>query len=164
MSTFLCYNIHMKTFAILLPLLFQATAFAQFDPNTRGYIREFRMDIDNTRVASQPMRISPVKKPKDDIKPSVLKHLKTAIKYCDYNTEDCNGANDWIRNFAKGIGGGRCHNRGFNCVGEVLEMCQDQLEDNEITPMYYMACAAFLGKFGERDCAEGRAKPCNTWG
>jgi len=70
--------------------------------------------------------------------------------------DDCNGANNSIRDFAKGIGGGRCNNRGFNCVNEVLEMCKQQAE-SEITPMYYMACGSMLGKLGERDCAEGRA-------
>ena len=94
---------------------------------------------------------------KDDLKESVLRHLDKSIAYCDKHMDDCNGANNSIRDFAKGIGGGRCNNRGFNCVNEVLEMCKQQAEEGEITPMYYMACGSMLGKLGERDCAEGRA-------
>ena len=95
--------------------------------------------------------------PKDDLKGPVLRHLSGYIAYCDKKMDDCNGANNWLRDFAKGIGGGRCNNRGFNCVNEVLEMCKQQVEDGEVTPMYYMACGAMLGKLGERDCAEGRS-------
>ncbi len=95
--------------------------------------------------------------PKDDIKASVIRHLDRAIAYCDKNKKDCDGANESIRDFSKGIGGGRCNNRGFNCVHEVLETCRQEISRKEITPMYYMACAAMLGKIGERDCAEGRA-------
>ena len=95
--------------------------------------------------------------PKDDLKAAVLRHLDKTIAYCDKNMNDCNGANNWLRDFAKGIGGGRCNNRGFNCVNEVLELCKQQAEDGEVTPMYFMACGSMLGKMGERDCAEGRA-------
>ncbi len=94
---------------------------------------------------------------KDDLKEAVLRHLDKSIAYCDKHMDDCNGANNSIRDFAKGIGGGRCNNRGFNCVNEVLEMCKQQAEEGEITPMYFMACGSMLGKLGERDCAEGRA-------
>ncbi len=94
---------------------------------------------------------------KDDLKEAVLRHLGRSIAYCDKHMDDCNGANNSIRDFAKGIGGGRCNNRGFNCVNEVLEMCRQQAEEGEITPMYFMACGSMLGKLGERDCAEGRA-------
>ena len=94
---------------------------------------------------------------RDDLKESVLRHLAGSIAYCDKHMDDCNGANNSIRDFAQGIGGGRCNNRGFNCVNEVLEMCKQQAEEGEITPMYYMACGSMLGKLGERDCAEGRA-------
>ncbi len=94
--------------------------------------------------------------PQNDLKEAVLKHLDETISYCDKNIDDCNGADDRLRNFASGIGGGRCNNRGFNCVNEVLEMCRGQAAEEKINPMYYMACAAMLGKMGERDCAEGR--------
>ena len=66
---------------------------------------------------------------KDDLKASVLRHLDKSIAYCDKHMDDCNGANNSIRDFAKGIGGGRCNNRGFNCVNEVLEMCKQQAEE-----------------------------------
>ncbi len=94
---------------------------------------------------------------KDDLKPEVISHLDQMIAYCGKNMDDCNGRDRWLRDFAKGIGGGRCNNRGFNCVNEVLEMCKQQAEDGNVTPMYFMACGAMLGKLGERDCAEGRA-------
>lgn len=100
--------------------------------------------------------------PKDDLKAPVIRHLTRAIAFCDRNMDDCNGRDGSIRAFAKGIGGGRCNNRGFNCVNEVLEMCKDQAEDGEVTPMYWMACGAMLGRLGERDCAEGRAT-CAGW-
>lgn len=100
--------------------------------------------------------------PQDDLKAPVLAHLSRSIAYCDRNMEDCNGRDGSIRLFAKGIGGGRCNNRGFNCVNEVLDMCRRQAEDGEIEPMYWMACGAMLGKLGERDCAEGRAA-CGGW-
>ena len=103
------------------------------------------------------VKSSVARAPKDDLKASVLRHLDGAIAYCGRNLEDCNGANGQLRDFAAGIGGGRCNNRGFNCVGEVLEICRDQAAGGEVTPMYYMACAAMLGKMGERSCAEGRA-------
>ena len=94
--------------------------------------------------------------PKDDLKAAVIKHLDKNIAYCDRNMNDCNGANNRLRDFAKTIGNGRCNNRGYNCVNGVLEMCKGEIEGDKVTPMYYMACAAMLGKMGERDCAEGR--------
>ena len=125
----------------------------------------YTVPADNTRVVSPPSMVS-VKKaggetkgaaPRDDVKPRVLAHLNASIDYCDSHMDDCNGGDGAIRAFAKTIGNGRCNNRGYNCVRGVLEMCKGQLEGTGITPMYYMACGAMLGKLGERDCAEGRA-------
>ena len=99
----------------------------------------------------------PGPEPRDDLKGVVIRHLDRTIAYCDRNMRDCNGADNWLRDFAKTIGNGRCNNRGYNCVNGVLEMCKGELESDKVTPMYYMACAAMLGKLGERDCAEGRA-------
>lgn len=94
--------------------------------------------------------------PKDDLKGAVLHHLDRTIAYCDKHMDDCNGADNRLRDFAKSVGNGRCNNRGYNCVNGVLEMCKQEIEESEVTPMYYMACGAMLGKMGERDCAEGR--------
>ena len=119
----------------------------------------------NAQVAAPQPEVMAVRSgavPKDDLKASVVRHLTRAIAFCDRNMDDCNGKDLWLRDFAKGIGGGRCNNRGFNCVNEVLDMCKRQAEDGEITPMYWMACGAMLGKLGERDCAEGRAT-CAGW-
>lgn len=145
----------MKITAALLALwLCPAPSGAQnsFDLNGRYVVPQ-----DNTRVAvTRAVAVTRSSPPRDDVKPRVKAHLDAAIAYCDSHMEDCNGADGWIRDFAKTIGNGRCNNRGYNCVRGVLEMCRAQLDGEEITPMYHMACAAMLGKLGERDCAEGR--------
>ncbi|OIN99626.1 MAG: hypothetical protein AUJ51_12395 [Elusimicrobia bacterium CG1_02_56_21] len=94
---------------------------------------------------------------KDDLKGAVLSHLDKTLAYCDAHMDECNGPDGSVRAFAKTIGNGRCNNRGYNCINGVLEMCKAQLEDDDVTPMYYMACGVMLGKLGERDCAKGKA-------
>ncbi|MEI7529503.1 MAG: hypothetical protein WCK76_11240 [Elusimicrobiota bacterium] len=152
--------------AVLVLFACASPAPAQDLSGLNGLAKGYTAAQDNTRVAvPAPVPVDqktgrPYVKPappKDDIKPLVLRHLKASIAYCDAHMEDCNGAGNWLRNFAQTIGNGRCNNRGYNCVNGVLEMCQGLLEEKEITPMYYMACAAMLGKLGERDCAGGRA-------
>jgi len=109
-------------------------------------------------IAAEPVyeKSAGAQPPKDDLRAAVKRHLARTVAYCDAHMDDCNGADGGLRAFAKTIGNGRCNNRGYNCVNGVLEMCQGQLEGDEVTPMYYMACGAMLGKLGERDCAEGR--------
>ena len=149
------------TFAMFTSLLLAAPAayaddFTAAGASLRATLQEGRgapADIQPTAVYE---KSTPAAAPKDDLKPTVIRHLNGMIAYCDKHMDDCNGKDLWLRDFAKGIGGGRCNNRGFNCVNEVLEMCKDQAEDGEVTPMYWMACGAMLGKLGERDCAEGR--------
>ncbi|MEI7529871.1 MAG: hypothetical protein WCK76_13125, partial [Elusimicrobiota bacterium] len=70
--------------------------------------------------------------PKDDLKAAVIKHLDENIAYCDRNKDDCNGANNWLRDFAKTIGNGRCNNRGYNCVNGVLETCKGVAENDDV--------------------------------
>lgn len=145
----------------LLALLLAAPAayaddFSAAGASLRATLQEGRgapADIKPEAVQEKSTHAAP---PKDDLKPLVIRHLTGMISYCDRNMDDCNGKDLWLRDFAKGIGGGRCNNRGFNCVNEVLDMCRRQAEDGDVTPMYWMACGAMLGKLGERDCAEGR--------
>jgi hypothetical protein len=42
-------------------------------------------------------------------------------------------------------------------VKEVLETCRAEITGGRTVPMYYLACAAFLGRMGERDCSEKRS-------
>ncbi|MDD2805703.1 MAG: hypothetical protein PHV33_09120 [Elusimicrobiales bacterium] len=128
----------------------------------RGALQESRQGDNQGQKNLDAAAVRGSQPPKDDLKAPVIRHLTRAIAFCDRNMDDCNGADGSIRAFAKGIGGGRCNNRGFNCVNEVLDMCKRQAEDGEITPMYWMACGAMLGKLGERDCAQGRAT-CAGW-
>jgi hypothetical protein len=128
-----------------------------------GLNQTYLVPADNTRVAiSRPVSLgragggSGATAPRDDVKPRVKAHLDGAIAYCDAHMDDCNGPDGALRTFSQTIGNGRCNNRGYNCVRGVLEMCRAQLNGEEITPMYHMACAAMLGKLGERDCAENR--------
>jgi len=140
-------------FALTLPVFSEDGFFSELE----GIQAESREQGTAIRAASVKSQVSlKTAPPKDDIKASVIRHLERSIAYCDKNKKDCDGVNESIRDFSKGIGGGRCNNRGFNCVLEVLETCRDELGRKEITPMYYMACAAMLGRIGERDCAEGR--------
>ncbi|OGR77402.1 MAG: hypothetical protein A2X32_04325 [Elusimicrobia bacterium GWC2_64_44] len=150
-----------KITASLLALFLACPASALELGELRGALRDSRQAGAAVEIgaAAVPDHGGP---PKDDLKAPVLRHLTRAIAFCDKNMDDCNGPDGSIRAFAKGIGGGRCNNRGFNCVGEVLDMCKRQAEDGEITPMYWMACGAMLGKLGERDCAQGRAT-CAGW-
>ena len=127
----------------------------------RGALTDSRQGGDNTSIAPTMVDMAGKQKgaaaaPKDDLKKAVVYHLGRTIAYCDKHMDDCNGDKNWLRDFAKSIGNGRCNNRGYNCVNGVLEMCKQEAEGDDVTPMYYMACAAMLGKMGERDCAEGR--------
>lgn len=145
-------------FALALPVSAQSDSF-DLSSVSAGYVA--RQDATKVVMPARPSAVTARagagdKPPKDDLKPLVARHLDSMIAYCYDNMGDCNGPDGSIREFAKGIGGGRCNNRGFNCVWEVLEMCRDQLAEKDITPMYYMACSAMLGKLGERDCAQGR--------
>ena len=148
-----------------LTLALPGIAFCDELGDANGVLREAMTESRSGRSVALPAGIEaqPVAEkgartaaPKDDLKPAVIRHLNGMIAYCDKHMDDCNGKDLWLRDFAKGIGGGRCNNRGFNCVNEVLDMCRRQAEDGEVTPMYWMACGAMLGKMGERDCAEGR--------
>lgn len=140
-----------------------AAAAGEFE-DLNGSLREALLESRQGAPAAAAIAAEPVyeknaqpQPPRDDLRAAVKGHLARTIAYCDKHMDDCNGTGNWLRDFAKTIGNGRCNNRGYNCVNGVLEMCQGQLEDDEVTPMYYMACGAMLGKLGERDCAEGRA-------
>lgn len=154
MNSKIVFSLSALMFALAAPAFCEDSFFSELD-GIQAESRDQGTAMRAESVKSQAMlKAAP---PKDDIKASVIRHLDRAIAYCDKNKKDCDGANGSIRDFSKGIGGGRCNNRGFNCVHEVLETCRDEISRKEITPMYYMACAAMLGKIGERDCAEGRA-------
>jgi hypothetical protein len=148
-----------RTALAVLLLLSLKPVHAQFGAGSGGYSPENLGSISvPTPSAPEALRTgsAAAAPPKDDLKTTVLRNLDEAIRYCDANPENCNGDGNRLRNFAQGIGGGRCNNRGFNCAGEVLKTCTQELESGKVVPMYYMACAAFLGKLGERDCDEGR--------
>ena len=140
-----------------------ADEFGEAGKTLRGKILEHNAGgndpgkVSGIEAAPVPGKSSGAAGPNDDLKAAVLRHLDKTILFCGKNMDECNGTDGRLRDFARGIGGGRCNNRGFNCVNEVLEMCRSQAGEGKITPMYYMACAAMLGQMGERDCAEGRA-------
>lgn len=140
-----------------------AQEFGAIGGDLRSALQDSRSGADNSGIQPAMLKTQTYTKsahaqaPKDDLKGPVIKHLDKMLEYCDKRMDDCNGKDGSIRAFAKTIGNGRCNNRGYNCVNGVLEMCKGQLEDDDVTPMYYMACGAMLGKLGERDCAEGRA-------
>lgn len=154
---------HILPLLALLLCVPNGTAAAGEFEDLSGSLRETISESRQRPAAAAEITPEPVREkaahtqpPKDDLRAAVKKHLARMIAYCDRNMQDCNGTDNQIRNFAKTIGNGRCNNRGYNCVNGVLEMCESQLKSDEVTPMYYMACGAMLGKLGERDCAEGR--------
>jgi hypothetical protein len=154
-------NIIVAVLALALAGPATAGDFDDVSGTLRGALQESRQSGSAQEIAPalevMPGAAKSASAPKDDLKPAVLRHLNRTIAYCDKHMDDCNGKDLWLRDFAKSIGNGRCNNRGYNCVNGVLEMCRAQLEDDDVTPMYYMACGAMLGKLGERDCSEGRA-------